>query len=110
VLDALRAGHIFVAYDLAGSGRGFRFVATGQRGSVSMGDEMRLEAPITLKAISPLPAYLRLLKDGGEVACVQGQELTYETIEPGVFRVEAFRRFHLKRRGWVFSNPIYIRE
>ncbi len=109
VLDALRAGRGFVAYDLAGGSRGFRFTAFGQGENVSMGEEIRLEGPVMLRVISPLPADLRLLKNGQEVAAVQGQDLTYEVKQPGVFRVEAYRRFRFKRRAWVFSNPIYVR-
>jgi hypothetical protein len=109
VLDALRAGHAFVAYDLAGDARGFRFTATSRQGTVSMGDEMRPNGPVTLHVASPLPAGLRLLKDGCEVARARGRVLTCETNEPGVFRVEAYRRYRIKPRGWVFSNPIYVR-
>jgi len=109
VLDALRAGHAFVAYDLAGPARGFRFTATSQHESVSMGDEIHWPGPITLRVTSPLPANLRLLKDGQVVAGVRGRELTCEIKDPGVFRVEAYRRYRIKRRGWIFSNPIYVR-
>ncbi len=109
VLDALRVGHAFVAYDLAGSSRGFRFTATGQGESASMGDEIHLQGPITLHVASPLPADLRLLRDGQEVLRARGRKLTYQAKEPGVFRVEAYRRFRFKRRGWLFSNPIYVR-
>lgn len=109
VLDALRAGHVFVAYDQAGSSRGFRFTATGQGESVSMGDEIHLRGPVSLRVTSPLAADLRLLKDGQEVAGARARELTYEVKQPGVYRVEAYRRFRFRRRGWVFSNPIYVR-
>jgi hypothetical protein len=27
----------------------------------------------------------------------------------GVYRVEAYRSFLLRKRGWVFTNPIYVR-
>jgi len=109
VLNALRAGHAFVSYDLTGDSRGFRFTATGRQGSVSMGDEISEDESVTLHVTSPLPARLRLLKDGREVAQARGQELMFETDEPGVFRVEAYRRYRLKPRGWIFSNPIYVR-
>ncbi len=62
-----------------------------------------------LRVASPLPADLRLFENGQEVAAVHGRELTYEVTQPGVYRVEAYRRFRLKRRGWVFTNPIYVR-
>lgn len=110
VLDALRAGHAFVAYDLAGQSRGFRFTATDGERSASMGDEIQSTDPITYRAVSPLPSDLRLLKDGCPIAGAHGRELTYKMNEPGVFRVEAHRRFRFKRRGWVFSNPIWIRR
>ena len=108
VLDALRAGHTFVAYDLAGDSRGFRFTATGGGERASMGDEIRLEGPVALHVASPLQADLRLLRDGQEVARARGRELTFQAKQPGVYRVEAFRRFRFKRRGWVFTNPIYV--
>jgi hypothetical protein len=76
-----------------------------------MGDEISLNSGrITLRATSPLPASLRLLKDGREVTRVRGKELAYETQEPGVYRVEAYRRYRLKLRAWIFSNPIYVRD
>jgi hypothetical protein len=109
VIDALRAGHAYVAYDLAGSSRGFRLTATSQTESVSMGDEIDLRGPVSLHVTSPLQADLRLLRDGQEVVAARGRKLTFEAKEPGVFRVEAYRGFRLKRRGWVFSNPIYVR-
>jgi hypothetical protein len=109
VLEALRTGHAFVAYDLAGAGRGFRFTATGRQGTVSMGDEIALDDWPVLRVSSPLPAELRLLQDGREVARALSRELAYPVGQPGVYRVEATRRYRLKRRGWIFSNPIYVR-
>jgi hypothetical protein len=113
VLEALRAGHAFVGYDLAGEGRGFRFTATGgatgKQETVSMGDEIALDAQPALRVSSPLPAELRLLRDGREVARARGRELTYPAGQPGVYRVEVTRRYRLKQRGWIFSNPIYVR-
>jgi hypothetical protein len=36
-------------------------------------------------------------------------DLAYLATEPGVYRVEAWRRFRGRKRGWIFSNPIYVR-
>ena len=74
-----------------------------------MGDEIHLGGRVRLSVSSPLVADLRLLKDGHEVARARGRALSFETEEPGVYRVEAYRRYRLKRRAWVFSNPIYVR-
>ncbi len=109
VIDALRAGHAFVGYGLAGAGCGFRFTATGRQGTVSMGDEIALDDRPALRVSSPLSAELRLLQNGREVARAHGRELTYPVDQPGIYRVEATRRYWLKQRGWIFSNPIYVR-
>jgi hypothetical protein len=110
VLNALRAGHAFVAYDMAGECRGFRFTASGRSGQVSMGEEIYLDGPVILRANAPLPADIRLIRDGEQVARVHGRELIYQTRQAGVFRIEMYRRYRVKQRGWVFSNPIYVRS
>ena len=74
-----------------------------------MGDEIRLKSAVMLRVRSPSPAVLRLLKDGELIVQARGRELVYEANEPGVYRVEAYRRYRFKRRAWVFANPIYVR-
>ena len=34
--------------------------------------------------------------------------LAHAVKEPGVYRVEAYRRYKGLKRAWIFSNPIYI--
>jgi hypothetical protein len=109
VLNALRAGRAFVAYDLAGNSHGFRFSASNGERSAVMGGIIHLGDPIILRVTSPLKADLRLLKDGQQVAHSRARELTHQTTEPGVYRVEAYRPYRLKNRAWIFSNPIYVR-
>lgn len=107
---ALAAGHCFICYDLIGAARGFLF--TGQSGSneAMMGDTLLLQDQLRLQVLSPQPATLRLLKDGRVLTHRHGHSLEWVTDEPGVYRVEAYRRFWGKQRGWVFTNPIYVRE
>ena len=109
IYEALQVGHCFVGYDLLGSPRGFNFTATSGDRQVMMGDTLVLHGTATLQVSSPRPAQLRLLKDGRLVAEARGQTLSWSTAEPGVYRVEAYRRFWGWQRGWVFSNPIYVR-
>jgi hypothetical protein len=109
VLEALRRGHAFVAYERLGNGRGFRFTATGShQSSAVMGDSLALDGALTLTVSAPRPATIRLLRDGCEVAQVRGRTLTHVTHTPGVYRVEAYRRHGGRLRGWLFSNPIYV--
>jgi len=105
---ALKQGHCFVGYDLPGSPRGFTFTAVSGSSRAIMGDTLTLQDTATLVITSPRRAWLRLLKDGRVVAQARGKRLEYQTRAPGVYRVEAYRWFWGWRRGWVFTNPIYI--
>jgi len=112
--DGLREGRCFVAYDLLGDTRGFRFTAkssdVGRRTSRAiMGQEIALQGEVSLEVRSPRRADIRLLRDGQIVARRLGRGLQWTTSERGVYRVEAYRSFLLRKRGWVFTNPIYVR-
>jgi hypothetical protein len=101
----LRAGRCYIAVDAVAPARGFRFEADG----LPMGAEARA-GPRRLSARVPLPARMRLLRNGAEIASAQGTVLEHEVDEPGVYRVEAFRRAKGRERTWILSNPIYLRE
>ena len=110
IYEALAAGHCFVGYDLPASTRGFIFKARGLERSVIMGDELPMKGGVTLQAHLPKPAEIRLLKDGKMIrAWKHSQACAYSATEPGVYRVEAWRSYLGLKRGWVFSNPIYVR-
>ena len=111
VLQALQLGHAFVGYDLPAPTKGFRFSATTEDKIAIMGDEMEYKNGVTLQFLLPCQAECRLIKDGVAIQEWVGKEAgTYITREPGVYRVEAFIQFLGSRRGWIFSNPIYIRK
>jgi hypothetical protein len=67
-----------------------------------------LQSEATLQVESPQRAKLRLIKDGQLLLEKKGKDLVWHTTEPGVYRVEAYRRFWGEQRGWVFTNPIYV--
>jgi hypothetical protein len=105
VYAALSAGRCYIAVDAVAPARGFRFEADGL--------PMGAEAPAgrrTLSARVPLVARLRLLWDGVELASAQGTALEHDVEEPGVYRVEAYRRAKGRERTWILSNPVYLRE
>jgi hypothetical protein len=108
IYEALRAGHCFVGYDALGSTRGFRFHARSGSRLVTMGDELKREGALTLQVELPAPADTRLLRNGAVVAGSSGRRLDYTTAVPGIYRVEVYRRYRLRRRGWIFSNPVYV--
>ncbi len=110
IYAALAAGHCFVAYDLPAPARGFTFTAQGMEKSVMMGDEISAKGGATLQAKLPAPAEIRLLKNGQPIQTWKDKtSFAHIVTEPGVYRVEARRRYWGKLRGWIYSNPIYVR-
>ncbi|MBW8010134.1 MAG: hypothetical protein FVQ83_02675 [Chloroflexi bacterium] len=110
ILDALRRGNTFVGYDLLASTRGFRFNVHSLDGISCMGDEVLLDKGVTLQIRLPQPEETYLIKDGKLIKRLTNRKTySYNVTEPGVFRVEAFKNFRGRRRGWIYSNPIYIR-
>lgn len=110
IYEALASGRCFVGYDLPASTRGFRFTAQGREKVASMGEEISVEGGVTLQARFPGMAACRLIKDGKIIkAWPRQQACAYIVTEPGVYRVEAHRRYLGRRVGWIFSNPIYVK-
>ncbi|HEV2875588.1 MAG TPA: CehA/McbA family metallohydrolase [Thermoleophilaceae bacterium] len=106
VYAALREGRCYIAVDSVAPAKGFRFDAD----DLPMGAEAPAGTRRTLRARVPLPARLRLLRDGAEVAATAGTALEHEAEQPGVYRVEAYRQAKGRERTWILSNPIYLRD
>jgi hypothetical protein len=104
IYDALREGRCYIAADVVAPARGFVFEAE----DVPMGAEARAGRR-TFQVRTPLPARLRLLRDGREIASGDGTALDHEVDAPGAYRVEAYRRARGRERTWILSNPIYLR-
>lgn len=110
VLDALANGHCFVGYDLPGQTKGFRFTAQGKDKTAIMGDEIVSDGGVTLQVKLPEPADCRLLQNGKVIGnWTRHQVCTHITTEPGIYRVEVFKTYLGRKRGWIFSNPIFVR-
>jgi len=110
IYEAMAGGHCYVGYDLPASTRGFNFTAQGKDKNVIMGDELPAKGGVTLQAKLPAQCDIRLLKDGNVIQTWKNQlSCTYITSEGGVYRIEAYRRYLGKMRGWIYSNPIYVR-
>jgi len=75
-----------------------------------MGDEISLNGGVTLQIKLPLTAECILIKDGQPVKTWKNREACSFTVtQSGVYRVEVYLQYKGSRRGWIFSNPIYIR-
>ncbi len=110
ILEALAEGRAFIGYDLPGPTRGFRFTAQGKDRTAVMGGEIPAQGGVTLQVRLPEAAECRLLKDGERLKRWSNQVIcTHITTEPGVYRVEVYRNYLGRKRGWIYSNPIYVR-
>jgi hypothetical protein len=109
IFESLEKGHCFVGCDLFAPTRGFRFSAQDNSKRAIMGDEIVKEGAVILQAKFPSRAEIHLIKDGKSIKHANGEALSYVTNESGVFRIEAYKTFLGKRRGWIFSNPIYVK-
>jgi hypothetical protein len=109
---AIKAGHAYVAHDWMGDATGLRFTAIDAGGGQAalLGDEVRLADGLKLTARLPLPAYVRLLRYGKEVAKSEGKaEFHYDVKEAGAYRLEAWLELDRELRPWAYTNPIYVR-
>lgn len=110
VLESLGLGRGWIGYDLIAPTHGFRFAAQGREHQAVMGEDIPLDGGVTLQAKFPREAEVRLLRNGQPVQkWKRTRNFVHTASEPGVYRVEAYRRYLGARRGWIFSNPIYIR-
>jgi len=110
VYSALKQGHAFIGYDLPHPTRGFRFSAHGKHSTAQMGDEVALDGGVTFKIHLPVRTECCLLRNGKLIGSWRNREnCTQIVTEPGIYRVEVYLQFAGRRRGWIFSNPIYVR-
>jgi hypothetical protein len=111
IVAALKAGRSWVAYDLPKRTNGFRFWAAGKDSEAQMGGEIALSSQPVLQAVLPSPARWKIIRAGsGAVQEGTGTMITFAPSLPGAYRLEARRHFRGRMRGWIFSNPIYVRS
>ena len=111
LLQALKAGHCFIGFDVFGDTSGFRFEATSQQ--TIQGDETPLQKDLRLRVAVPVSSRVVVFKDGAVVFDETGittKEIA--VVEKGVYRVEVCQPQLDKPAGnqpWIISNPIYVR-
>ncbi len=110
VYRALAAGRAWIGYDRLHPTEGFSYIGETEKGVVHMGGSMALSQHPVLRIHTPAKAHIRLVRAGsGVVASASGRTLTFQPDQPGAYRVEVWKRWWFKPRGWIFSNPIYVR-
>ncbi len=107
MMDALRHGHAYVAFDLLGYVPNFMFFAQDGDRKVMMGDEITMTPGLKLKVEMPANADKVVILGNGSEFASGANVSTFEYVPTGagVYRVEAYRGGH----PWIYSNPIYVR-
>src|SRR5262249_2341489 len=88
---------------------GFAFAAVNTLGVFPMGDPALMVGTTRLTALTPLPARLKLIHQGGVVEEKVGTNLTFVAKEPGAYRDEAWLTGGGEDRPWIYSNPVYLK-
>jgi hypothetical protein len=103
LMEAVRAGHCFIGFDVLGDTSGFVFEA--ENGKIQ-GDEISLTPETRLRVRTPVPARIVIFKDGAIWTETANQDIAIT--EPGVYRAEIYLP-QLGNLPWIISNPIYVR-
>jgi hypothetical protein len=113
LLEAIKAGHCFIAFDLFGDSSGFRFEAATGTETKIQGDEIPLQNDTRLRIRTPVAARIEVFKDGSLILNESG--ITTKEVpvtERGVYRVEIYLpevEAIIGEKPWIISNPIYVR-
>lgn len=113
LLEAIKAGHCFIGFDLFGDTSGFTFEAKTPTQTKIQGDEIALENGARLVVHTPIASRILLFKDGSVILNESG--VTTKEIqvkERGVYRVEVYLpqvEHVIGEKPWIISNPIYVR-
>ena len=113
VIEAIRLGHCFIAFDLFGDTTGFSFTAENAGTTAVQGDEIVLQPNTRLKIDIPVNARVVVLRNGQTWIDETGvASKTLDVKESGVYRVEIYLPQLGKPVGeqpWIISNPIFVR-
>jgi hypothetical protein len=109
VLEALRAGRVFVGFDMIADSSGFCWIASAGTNQVVMGESLAFSPEVRLHAGSPLPCRFTVIKDGASCLQQEGRALEWTPPGPGKYRVEAELKILQKWVPWVYANPIELR-
>jgi hypothetical protein len=113
LLQALKNGRSYIAFEVLGDAKGFSFAAENGRETRLMGDEIALLDKVNLKSTAPLPGRFVIFKNGAQVFEAKNTtQIDFETKEKGAYRVEVYLEqlgAPFDKMPWIISNPVYLR-
>jgi hypothetical protein len=108
LVEALRAGRGFVSFDMVADGTGFVFLAQGTQNKAVMGESIKMEPGLALKAFSPCKGKFVLMHNGIKVDEQEGREYSFSPGETGKYRLEVYLKVLGKDQLWLMTNPIEV--
>ncbi len=105
---AIRKGTLWIGYDYFINSKGFRFFIRDGVNTWQMGDTVPLSEHMILQAVTPESARVKLIKNGKVWQVSTGKRHIFQDVDRGVYRIEAYHRFLLGYRPWIFSNSIWV--
>ncbi len=110
LVDALRRGRAYFAFEIFKAAPGFMFRVSDQTGVTwQMGDEVPVASGLTVEVSAPHRGLITLLRDGRPLASAEASRLSVPAPGAGVYRAEVALSVQGQWRPWIFSNPIYVR-
>lgn len=112
ILEALKAGRVYVAQEWwwNASGFSFRILGAGAE-SAAVGEKISCRGKTLVAEINlPMFAHAKLLRNGVVVNEASGRRLYWGIRAPGAYRVEVYKRKRFRLRPWIFSAPIRLTD
>jgi acetyl esterase/lipase len=112
IRESLAAGRVYLSHDWLCDPTGFSFIAQNNLGIFEMGDQIPLSGigvgRTSFHTSLPIPAKLKLIRDGEVIAEANDSKFSFSPKEPGVYRLEAWLTIDGEDRPWIFTNPIFV--
>lgn len=108
VYHSLLNGTCYFSLDYFHKPNGFQFLIEQEKKKFFMGDHVHFSGNAQLTVLCPIPALIRIIKNGRQLHNSTGVHLSLPIEEPGVYRTEAYLKYRGKYRPWIFSNPIFV--
>ncbi len=115
LLEAIRQGHCYLAFDIFGDPSGFTFTALDldypEFSHAMMGGTVHASGRTQLSVTAPLTCRFVLYRDGLAIDQKIGSKAQFTVEQSGRYRVEAYLDSlppPVHGQPWIISNPIYI--
>jgi hypothetical protein len=109
ILEALKAGSSYIAFESIADPMGFSFHAREEGQFHPMGARVSQGSELVFQ--SPTPVRFLLKRSGETIEELEGTYFSVEPEQPGAYRVEAYLVDPpglLQDKPWILSNPIFL--